>query len=63
MFHDRKHKFSVLERKFNVLKHKFHDLEHKMHFDRIIFGVSVFSLGEIFFSVGVIGITRSPLYN
>ena len=63
MFNARKHKFSVLKHKFNALKHKFHDLEHKMHFDRIIFGVSVFSLGEIFFSVGVIGITRSPLYN
>ena len=62
MFNARKHKFSVLKHKFNALKHKFHDLEHKMHFDRI-FGVSDFSLGEIFFSVGVIGITRSPLYN
>ena len=62
MFNARKHKFSVLKHKFNARKHKFHDLEHKMHFDRI-FGVSDFSLGEIFFSVGVIGITRSPLYN
>ena len=62
MFNARKHKFSVLKHKFNALEHKFHDLEHKMHFDRI-FGVSDFSLGEIFFSVGVIGITRSPLYN
>ena len=62
MFNARKHKFSVLKHKFNVRKHKFHGLEHKMHFDRI-FGVSDFSLGEIFFSVGVIGITRSPLYN
>ena len=62
MFNARKHKFSVLKHKFNARKHKFHGLEHKMHFDRI-FGVSDFSLGEIFFSVGVIGITRSPLYN
>jgi len=62
MFNARKHKFSDLKHKFNARKHKFHGLEHKMHFDRI-FGVSDFSLGEIFFSVGVIGITRSPLYN
>ena len=62
MFNARKHKFNVRKHKFNVRKHKFHGLEHKMHFDRI-FGVSDFSLGEIFFSVGVIGITRSPLYN
>ena len=62
MFNARKHKFSVSKHKLNARKHKFHGVEHKMHFDRI-FGVSDFSLGEIFFSVGVIGITRSPLYN
>lgn len=56
--------FQALKLIFQVLKFIFQDLKHKKHFDRNnTFGVRVFSLGVIFISFGVSGISRSPLYN